>query len=219
MIAMVVTGAAPIHLAAFTAASVTLLLRTLTMDEAYRAVSWKAIFLVAAVVSPMAVHGQDPDAGAQEAFFRAVAGYFQVSLEEVTVLRGWDLVPDEIPVVLFLADRAGVSPDALAGLRRGGGSWWEVAQRFDLGPQTFHLTLPDGEDLGILARVYGEYLAQPPATWGSIELTDDEVVALVNLRVLSEHVGVPPLRVLRSREAAGSFMAGFPSLLGAQRAR
>ena len=43
MIAMVTTGLAPIHLAAFTAASVTLLLRTLTMEEAYRAVGWRAI--------------------------------------------------------------------------------------------------------------------------------------------------------------------------------
>jgi di/tricarboxylate transporter len=50
MIGMVVSGFAPIHLAAFTAASVTLLLRTLTMEEAYRAIGWRAIFLVAAVL-------------------------------------------------------------------------------------------------------------------------------------------------------------------------
>jgi di/tricarboxylate transporter len=50
MIGMVTTGFAPIHLAAFTAASITLLLRTLTMEEAYRAIGWRAIFLVAAVL-------------------------------------------------------------------------------------------------------------------------------------------------------------------------
>lgn len=173
-----------------------------------------AILLCAAAVFPAAVQGQDPHAGAREAYFRAVAGFFQVPLVEVTVLAGWDLAPDEVPVVLFLADRAGVSPDALAGLRRGGGSWWDVARRFELSPQTFHIPLPTGETLGILERAYREFRDRPPAAWGGIELTDEEVVALVNLRVLSKQVGVPALRVLRSRETAGSFMLGFPSLLG-----
>ena len=50
MVGMVTTGFAPIHLAAFTAASATLLLRTLTMEEAYRAIGWPANFLVAAVL-------------------------------------------------------------------------------------------------------------------------------------------------------------------------
>lgn len=172
------------------------------------------ILSMAALVAPVALQGQDPDAGTQQAFFRAVAGYFKVSLEEVTTLAGWELVADEVPVVLFLADRGGVSPDAVAGLRRGGGSWWDVAKRFEIGPQVFYLPLPEGESLGFLEGVYGEYRSRAPATWGGIELDDEEVVAIVNLRVLSEHLDVPPLRVLRSREAAGSFMAGFPSLLG-----
>lgn len=51
MVAMVVTGFQPIHVAAFTAASLVLLFRTLTMEEAYRAIEWRAIFLVAAVLA------------------------------------------------------------------------------------------------------------------------------------------------------------------------
>ena len=51
MVAMVVSGFQPIHVAAFTAASLVLLFRTLTMEEAYRAIEWRAIFLVAAVLT------------------------------------------------------------------------------------------------------------------------------------------------------------------------
>lgn len=50
MIGLVATGAQPIHVAAFTAASMVLLFGALTMPEAYRAIEWKAIFLVAAVL-------------------------------------------------------------------------------------------------------------------------------------------------------------------------
>jgi di/tricarboxylate transporter len=50
MVGMVVSGFQPIHVAAFAAASLALLFGALTMQEAYRMVEWRAIFLVAAVL-------------------------------------------------------------------------------------------------------------------------------------------------------------------------
>ena len=50
MVALVATGYQPIHIAAFTAASLVILAGALTMQEAYRAIEWRAIFLVAAVL-------------------------------------------------------------------------------------------------------------------------------------------------------------------------
>ncbi len=50
MILLVATGWQPIHVAAFTAASLVLLAGALTMREAYRVIEWRAIFLVAAVL-------------------------------------------------------------------------------------------------------------------------------------------------------------------------
>jgi di/tricarboxylate transporter len=50
MIALVVTGFQPIHVAAFTAASLSVLFGALKMEEAYRAIEWRAIFLVAALL-------------------------------------------------------------------------------------------------------------------------------------------------------------------------
>lgn len=50
MIALVVTGFQPIQVASFAAATFVVLSRALTMQEAYRAIEWRAIFLVAAVL-------------------------------------------------------------------------------------------------------------------------------------------------------------------------
>ncbi len=50
MIVLVVTGVAPIQVAAFASASLIVLCGALTMEEAYRAVEWRAIFLVAAIL-------------------------------------------------------------------------------------------------------------------------------------------------------------------------
>ncbi len=50
MIVLVATGWQPIHVAAFTAASLVILAGALTMKEAYVVIEWRAIFLVAAVL-------------------------------------------------------------------------------------------------------------------------------------------------------------------------
>ena len=50
MIALVVTGWQPIEVASFVAAVLVLLAGAMTMEEAYRTIEWRAIFLVAAVL-------------------------------------------------------------------------------------------------------------------------------------------------------------------------
>lgn len=50
MIGLVASGWQPIHVAAFAAATFVVLAGALTMPEAYRAIEWRAIFLVAAVL-------------------------------------------------------------------------------------------------------------------------------------------------------------------------
>lgn len=170
--------------------------------------------LQAALLAPVLVSGQDPDSRVKAAFFRTVADHFEVPPQEVAIVGDWDLAPDEVPVVFFLSKQAGVSPDALIGHRRQGRSWMEVCSRFGLGVGAFHLTFPPGTSLGFLARAYEEFNRYPVRDWAQINLVDEEIVGLVNLRVLSEGMGVSLPRVLRAREEAGSFLAAFSSLRG-----
>lgn len=158
--------------------------------------------------------GQELEPGARQAYYRAVADHFEVPIDEVEVLGEWGLDPDEVPVILFVSSRAGVSSDALVGMRKSGRSWNAVAHRFGLGSRSFHIVLPEDASLGLLSGAYEKFKSKPAREWDTIELEDLEIVSLVNLKVLSEQVDVPPLRVLLSREEHGSFIAGFMSLLG-----
>ncbi len=171
-------------------------------------------FLLAPLWTAGGLEAQDPQPGARGAYFRIVADHFEVPVEEVTILGDWDLAVDEVPVVLFFSKRAGVSPDALVGFRRSGRSWTEVAERFRVGTRALFLPMPDDAALGVLDRAYGEYRSRPSGEWNQISLSDTEIVFLVNLRVLSDEVGVPPLRVLQSREASGSFVACLAGIIG-----
>ena len=164
--------------------------------------------VVLALVAVSAAAAQTPNDLA--AYYRAVGAHFKVPPGEVMVLSEWRLPPDEIPVVLYIANRGGISPDAVVALRQGGTGWPVVARRYALDAGSFHVRL-DGA-AGSLARVYSEYESRPQAQWSAIQLADDEVIALVNLRVLSEVLRSAPLVVLQARDRAGSWVVAYGTL-------
>ena len=67
--------------------------------------------LVVSGLLPSSLEAQrrGPEAHAVEAYYRTVGAALSVSLEEVRILGEWQLLPEEIAVVLFVARRAGVS--------------------------------------------------------------------------------------------------------------
>lgn len=170
------------------------------------------------VLLPEATAAQEREDGQRVAqqvapYFRALGEHFRFPEGEVEVLAAWGLPPDHLPVVLSLARRSGGSPDALISQRRRGLSWAEVAHGLGLDASSFHVLLPEDAPLGDLAPAYERFAATPPARWPSIELSDSDIVHLVNIRFLGSALGVPPVRVLEVENRTGSFVAAYNQLL------
>jgi hypothetical protein len=164
--------------------------------------------LCCALAGPLEAQASDREA--LDGYYGAVGRHFGVPPAEVIVLSEWSLPPEEIPVVLYIADRGGISPDAVVALRQGGTGWPVVARRYALDAGSFHVRLDGGA--GSLARVYEEYAARPQGQWSAIPLADADVIALVNLRVLSEVLGSAPLAVLQAHDRAGSWVEAYRAL-------
>jgi len=120
MIGLVATGTQPIHVAAFTAASLVILAGALTMRESYRVIEWRAIFLVAAVL-PVGFAMERTGAATFLADTVAqTAGplgpYFVLGalvLLASVLSQGLDGAPAVVllaPVVIEMADRMDMSP-------------------------------------------------------------------------------------------------------------
>ncbi len=119
MIGLVASGWQPIHVAAFAAASLVVLAGALTMKQAYRAIEWRAIFLVAAVL-PVGVAMERT--GAAELMAGSVSAVADLGpyaiLAALVVLasllsQGLDGAPAVVllaPVVLQTADNLNLSP-------------------------------------------------------------------------------------------------------------
>ena len=173
----------------------------------------RAVFLLAAMALTSATLEAQQQDHAEQAYFRAVSRYFQVPESELVILHNWDVPADEIPVLLFVARRAGVSTEALVALRESGRSWTELTARYRIGAQALHVPLHDPSAAGRLGPLYATFRDTPVERWSSIGLSSEDVVALVNVRVLSQSLGLPPDDIMRRTANTGSFVDLYAQLL------
>ena len=166
------------------------------------------------LLAPGALQGQRGGAaGSDEAgFLRAVAEHFSTPQREILVLSRWNLSAGEIPVVLFVAERAGVSPDVVVAQRRRGGSWMEIAGELSVHAGDFHVRI-DG-DPGVLAGAFERFNAREASQWREVPLSDEEVVGLVNVRFLARFLSVTPARVVKELGGGGDMVGVFTRLRG-----
>ena len=149
----------------------------------------------------------------EDAYFRAVAEFFRLPASEISIMRDSALPAHEIPAVLFIAERAGVSPEALDALRRAGDGWGDLARRYGVGGEALHLPISDSADAGRLEAAHRQFRSLPLENWSEIVLTGDDVIALVNVRLLSQTLGVPPAEILARAGTSTSFVELYGELI------
>ena len=149
------------------------------------------IFLACAALTP----GASAQDAAHSDYFRSVGQYFSLPAGEVAILADWEIEPDEVPVVLFVARRSGVSPEAVVALRDSGQSWSSLTARYRVAPSSLHVPIRDDAPAGMLAAAYGHFRSTPVSQWNTVPLADHEIVGLVNVRVISQVLGLSAERV------------------------
>ena len=184
--------------------------RSTSLEEAGLSRIHGAMVGVLALLSvlPLSVAAQRrvSDQTAIDAYHATIGGAFPVSAQEVGILADWPIRSDEIVVVLFMAANAGVSRDAVASLRSSGASWASIMQIYSVDAGVLRVPFPTGTGLGPLEETYRTLSETPRASWASVDLSDETVIALVNIRILAREVGVTVGRVLRTWDGEGDFV-------------
>lgn len=124
-----------------------------------------------------------------------LGNFYRRPHREIVVLEERRVPPDELPVVLFIAERCGVAPLEIWEHRRRGLGWARITARYGLTADVFYV--PISVDPGPMYRhAYGYYRKYPRRDWHRIALADDDIVALVNLRFYSEYYRLPADRIV-----------------------
>lgn len=140
-----------------------------------------------------------------EGFYLAIGDYYKVPEREVVVLKERRIPEEEMPVVLFIAQRARVEPSVVIDLRLGGKSWMDITVHFGLSPEIFYVPVKrtPGPPYG---KAYGYYKNKPKKEWKTIVLADADVVNFVNLRFATEYYGYSADEVIKMRSEGKNFV-------------
>lgn len=142
--------------------------------------------------------------GDMSGFYFALGDYYRVPEREVMFIRERRIPDYDIPVVLFIAQRARVAPGVIMDLRLSGRSWMDITLHFGLGPDIYYVPVREvyGPPYG---HAYGHFKSRHRKDWHKIRLSDHEVADMVNLRFMSEHYGRPAEEIMRMRSGGKSF--------------
>lgn len=169
--------------------------------------------VTAFVVTAVALPAEAQQAASDGVYFSAVAEFFELPASEVDILRDWRLQVEDIPVVLFVAGRTGVSPEALAQLRRAGRQWPDLIGQYGLDASHFHVPVSDVSRAFVLRPVYEQFDRLDPSRWREVRLSDQDIVILVNVRMAAETLRISPERVLEGHQSTPSFVALYARLV------
>ncbi len=183
--------------------------RTLLAEASIGSIKRTVFLLMMAGATGPALWAQD---AAETDYFLAVADFFSLPATEVTILSDWELPPDEIPVVLFVARRAGVSPEALVVLRSTGQSWTELTRRYRVSAAALHVPVRDDASAGALRAAYDRFRSMDVSDWDGLDLSDPLIVGLVNVRMIAESLDLPAEHVLAETSPGATYVSLFARL-------
>jgi len=149
--------------------------------------------------------GVKADESGIKEFYLAIGDHYRAPEKEVIIVKEKGIPDDDLPVVFFLAKRAGVSPGVIIDLHLGGKSWMDITFHYGLTAEIYYLEVKKvkGPPYG---KAYGHFKNKPKKDWKTIKLVDADIVNFVNLRFLSEHYGYSPDEIIKMRSKGESFV-------------
>jgi hypothetical protein len=144
--------------------------------------------------------------GGIKGFYLAIGETYKVPEKEVVIVRERKIPDDQLPVVFFIATHARVAPSLVVDFRLASHTWFEVAQHFGVGPDAFYVDFASepGPPYG---KAWGYYKKHPRKDWHRIVLADDDIVNLVNLRMITTRYHCCPDEVVKLRAGKRGFVA------------
>ncbi|MEW6412115.1 MAG: hypothetical protein AB1483_06515 [Candidatus Zixiibacteriota bacterium] len=139
-------------------------------------------------------------------FYLAVGSHYNVPEKDLVVVKKRQISDDDLVVVFYLARQARVSPTVVVDLRLSGKTWMEITRHFGLTAEIFYVSFEKdpGPPYG---KAYGHFRHRHRNEWGSISLSDVDVVNFVNLRFVSDYHGLRADEVAKMRAEGQSFIA------------
>ena len=159
-----------------------------------------ALFLSAAMLQ--ATSEESLNSGYQ----KALADHFNVPTETVARLAESVAHSDEVPVVLYLANCAGVSTDEIIIARQLRTSWQRISALYGLTAESFYVIAVGQIKSKTFTPIFEKFRTTPKHKWAHMQLTDQEIISLVNLKFLYSYYDYSVYEIMAMRDYSNNFL-------------
>jgi hypothetical protein len=142
----------------------------------------------------------------QADYFRSVQKYFGVDQNDISRLTKSGIDDHDLPVVFFIAQKAGHRPNAVAETRREGKSWMDVCKQYSLDATDFYMIVTGKIKSRTYGPIFDRYKQTPEKKWHEIKLTDTDITNLVNLKMMASLHDYSAYEIMAMRDYGKSFL-------------
>ena len=145
------------------------------------------------------------DEGIKE-FHLTIGSHFGVHAKNVEKIKERSISDEELVVVFFLAQKANVEPTLIVDLRLKGNSWMTISTKLGLSTEIFyvHFVENPGPPYG---KAYGHYKNKPKNSWHKINLDDNDIVNIINLKFITSRYGCTVEEIVKLRKRNKSYVS------------
>ena len=163
-------------------------------------------FLISLLCLIVLVSVASADSSLEEYYADAV-DFFADSTSTLADILAFEPDPEDVPVIFMLSQITGVSPVKMAELRDRGDGWQALMSVRGAKPQDLYFMISADFESKVFSPVFEKFSSTPESDWGKIELTDQDIVNLVNLRFVYRNHGYSAFEVMAMRDRGESFPA------------
>ena len=139
-------------------------------------------------------------------YFNSVKSYFNLNSAKVGQISKIGIADEELPVVFFIADRSKSDPDDIAKARLGGESWTDICDLYSMNAADFYMIVADPANSKTYGPIFEKFENMPQRKWNEIELSDIEIVNLVNLKLMYSLHDYSVYEIMAMRDFGKSFL-------------
>ena len=153
-----------------------------------------------------AVGDTTPASTSPDQYLSAVANYFDVSYDKI-LSYSTNLATDEVPVACLIAQLSKTSIQNVVDLKKKNDySWCETASRLGMNTANFYVIVTGTITSTTFAPIFEKFNSTPEQEWRKLRLSDEEVVNLVNLRLIYSHYDYSAYKVMAARDTNPSWV-------------
>lgn len=139
-------------------------------------------------------------------YYQAVAGYYAAPIEQITDFHDKGIADEDLPALFLISNRTEVPAEDIMEERLQEKSWAEIATEHGLKADAYYFMISGEITSDTYSPIFEKYSTLPDQNWDKIELSDEEIVNLVNLRFISSHYDYSVFEIMAMRDSGKDFV-------------